>query len=128
MMVGVTAVTTRMAPKTLMLQVMNDWTEYDTEVSTDSVSLVNLHHTTFSPYAHSKQLKLEVGFWSATTLSVTAHKLSEVSARVLPYSCVTAVTYSAYIGCKTQRLLSPFALCTVQRYYSTPCPGAKHTC
>ena len=46
MMVGVTAVTTKMAPKTLMLQVMNDWTEYDTEVSTDSVSLVNLHHTT----------------------------------------------------------------------------------
>ena len=42
-MAGVTAVTTMIAPKTLMLQVMKDCTEYDTEVSTDSVSFVNLH-------------------------------------------------------------------------------------
>jgi len=64
-MVGVTAVTTKMAPKTLMLQVMKDWTEYDTEVSTDSVSLVNLHHTTFKPYADENHPKLEEEFWSA---------------------------------------------------------------
>ena len=43
MIAGVTAVTTMIAPKTLMLQVMKDCTEYETEVSTDSVSFVNLH-------------------------------------------------------------------------------------
>lgn len=50
MMVGVTAVTTKMAPNTEMLQVMKDCTEYDTDVSTDSVSFVNLHNT--SPWSN----------------------------------------------------------------------------
>lgn len=50
-------------------------------------------------------------------LSVTANKLHKDSAKVLPYSCV--VTYGAYIGCYTQRLLIHHALCIVQRNENT---------
>ena len=110
MMVGVTAVTTRMAPKTLMLQVMNDWTEYDTEVSTDSVSLVNLHHTTFSPYAHSKQLKLEVEFRSA-------HDAECYSRQAVQSFCQSAslqLCYSCDIQCvhwmQNAKAVVPFCL------------------